>query len=1378
MSQEYRNHFQEFCDRLSYNTVVFRLETHEVLGFHSQRSSFTDRPERAYLNIDYSTVPADRSLVFYGQNLVLDNRTLICSGSVNLISTGSKTLAVVFFEPRIANFRSNQLPRILWKNTDHLYLGQSEYVRVENGLTHTMVGYTDEQLFEKERREAFWSSDEAIFKNGTCFWDLMGKITVNGVTSLVKMEKFPYYSEEGQLLGAVLAYLPIQEAGWSSVTADSGSGADIAPVHQAIVNRLLRAANIFIAIQDQEGEPRITACSDNLVKIGYDIRDFSSGLVSLKDLIYPGDYDRFQHEIQKQLYERKETFWLTLRLLSRTQEILPAKLFFSPMVSPSGQITKIALLIDLYDVTEEVSMNYEKLFTAATKMHVVFAVRRMSCLTEFEILTGNIHQFGYQSEDFLQKRLNFLDLIHPDDRKPYREAMESVRSHKTMQAVVEYRIRSRKGQIYWLKETMFSHYLRGVEYLESGLYNITSTKAAFETLQEMNAKDNPDISFERISANFNFSSALKFADVRGQMENFSSVFGADCALFNNHDALMITTSKKPGAIDFLLKQFVDFTSFVAVDRVMSLFDNLYVEPFPVINGEHRIGTLLVYALTRDNAPAPGFRAYEDPNRFFKAIRFADAKLLSPVGRILSSSIATMVFSASVALMQIQSQRTSEIDLNRQRESHETLLDLLTLSSQSPDVEDAFRAIMPRVGEVLQLTRASLFLREVGSDDTFSLVHEWYADGESPRRGLFQHVRKEDTFFKGWDTETSVSFALNSDDVVEDKRHLREVVRAIVGVRLRIEGKLIGFINFVDNYTNRTWLPEDIILCEDVGYILSSVMERSQSKQLAFQTIREFRRALDSLPSAVAVLEKKTDVCRFANQRFWDLLPDRGEDGGERRPERLSSLIERLLAHYRDGRIENETYFPEVGKWFLIDTSDIHFEGDVESQLLILTDITANKKTQEAVQDMAFTDGLTGVPNRMRLEKELPALLAKSKDERSQSFMCLVNVDNFRTLNDAFGFATGDEVLRLIVKKMRQIPGMEDAVYRFGGDEFAVLLDQTRHMPIYDFASRLMGIFEHPFLIGEFETACTVSMGMVCLSDADEGIDDLLRKANLSLKDAKDSGKNRFVLFDASLRKYEEDTGALERALKVAIDEGFGEFRVFYQPIVSATTGKIVSAEALIRWFSPDFGLVSPVKFIPIAETSGLIVPLGKHILNTACQEVKKWLDYGIDVNISVNFSVIQTLQSDLVATIQKALDTYRIPAKNLIFEITESLAIHDINKVIDILSAVRDIGVRIAMDDFGTGYSSLNHLRKLPLDIVKIDRSFIFNIEYDPYTVAFVDTIAKFCHMKNTALCAEGVETETQKAMLQSVNVDTLQGYLFGKPCAADEFWKLLLDNK
>jgi EAL domain-containing protein (putative c-di-GMP-specific phosphodiesterase class I) len=270
------------------------------------------------------------------------------------------------------------------------------------------------------------------------------------------------------------------------------------------------------------------------------------------------------------------------------------------------------------------------------------------------------------------------------------------------------------------------------------------------------------------------------------------------------------------------------------------------------------------------------------------------------------------------------------------------------------------------------------------------------------------------------------------------------------------------------------------------------------------------------------------------------------------------------------------------------------------------------------------------------------------------------------------------------------------------------------------------------------------------------------------------GKNRFVLFDVTLKKYEEDSLTMEKALKKAVDADCVDFQVFYQPIIEAATDRIIGAEALVRWFSQEFGLVSPVKFIPIAESTGLIIPLGKYILREACKMAKKWMVKSPDFSISVNFSVIQMLQADLIQTVMGVLKEFRISAKQLIIEITESLAINDINKVIEILTALRGIGVKIAIDDFGTGYSSLNHLRRLPLDCVKIDRSFIFNIDYDPYTVAFVETITRFCHLKGAKICSEGVETETQKSLLKTVGVDLLQGYLFAKPAKASEFEKLL----
>ncbi len=1373
MANAYRHHFAEFCARLNYHAVVFSVNTGRVFGFRDLRDSQRKMPAFCRLQFEFDQIPAEGSMVFYGINLILDQQTIICSGSVSLIDIGGDQVAIVFYEPRISNFRDSQLPRIMWKDLNFRYLGQSNYVPIENNLTGTMVGKTDDELFEPSFREAFRNSDEAILTTGICFWDMMGKIRVGSTTTLVQIQKFPYYSLANERLGMILVYQPINQTGMIPTSLDRPGSS----INQIIVNRLLTAANIFIAVQNIENAQQIETFSDNIVKLGYDPERIASGGMSMRDLIYPGDYDRYLREVQTQLFAQNDSFWMTLRIVNAKQEILSAKLFFSPITFLSGRVEKMAILIDLYDVTEEVALNYDKLIAAANRMHVVFTVRKMSSPYEYEIMTSNIHQFGYHAEDFLSKKRKFIDLIHPEDQALYRESVQAVKDHRTPQLVVQYRLISRKKNIYWLKETLFSTNIRGVEYLEGAILNITSTKAAFDTLREITQNQDLDQAvFDRISSQFNFASVLQFAEVKNILDQFAKMFGIDCALFNNYDSLMFDTAGKSGALDIVMKQLVDFTSFVAMDQVLCLYDNLLVLPIPVVHGVHRIGTLLCYAIVRDPIPKMGSRTYEDYSHQFKPVRTGDLKPIYSFGPLIADSVATVVFTAAVAIMQIQSQSSFAVDLSWQRLTHQILLDILDIANQGDDLEGCFREMMPKIVDALQLTRTSVFFYDEAKDD-YSLKYEWFIETETSRRAHFQHVRKIHSFFEDWDIQNQNSFVVNGEDVLREKKQFRDLVHSVVAVRLMNQGKIVGFLNFVDNFSNRVWTPDEIIFFEDVGYILSSVIERASSKQVISQHLLEFIRSWETMPNAIAVITEKTQECYFANKHFWEIMPSDTAGNGQE-PKNLSPAIRRILAALNDSSREDEVFLPESQRWFLINRSEIHFEGVESSTLLVLTDITQNKKTQETISAMAFTDVLTGLPNRLRFELDLKALLQSDVPSLSQSFICLLNIDNFRMINNTFSYATGDELLKMITRKLRQIPGMERNLYRFGGDEFILIADPSLPLSIYDFAHQVMSLFEKPFFIGGYETACTVSMGMVYLSDSQGGIDDLLRKVNLAMRDAKLTGKNRFVLFNASLRKYEEDTGALERALKIAVDEGCGEFQVFYQPIVSAKTGKIIGAEALIRWFSSELGLVSPVKFIPVAETTGLIVPIGKFILNTACKEAKKWLDYGYDIKISVNFSVIQTLQSDLVGMLQSALNTYRIPAKNLIFEVTESLAINDINKVIDILNGVHDIGVKIAMDDFGTGYSSLNHLRRMPLDIVKIDRSFIFNIEYDPYTLSFIDTIAKFCHMKNTDLCCEGVETETQKKMLQSINVDTLQGYLFGKPCSAEDFWKLLLGNK
>jgi diguanylate cyclase (GGDEF)-like protein len=422
----------------------------------------------------------------------------------------------------------------------------------------------------------------------------------------------------------------------------------------------------------------------------------------------------------------------------------------------------------------------------------------------------------------------------------------------------------------------------------------------------------------------------------------------------------------------------------------------------------------------------------------------------------------------------------------------------------------------------------------------------------------------------------------------------------------------------------------------------------------------------------------------------------------------------------------------------------------------------------------FKDSLTNHPNRFQFERDLTAIYASKTLSYDHSFVGLINIDNFKLVNHTYSYLFGDQLLIKMIHRLNQIPEIKNFVYRFGGDEFAFIVDNKHGEHIFEIAQKITYVLDLPFEIEGKDLSITVSMGLVYMKEGEKSVMELLRKLNLAVNECKSSGKNKYVLYDSSMKKNYEDTLTLEVALKKAVKLGFDEFDVVFQPIINATNGEICSAEALMRWNSLELGVVPPVRFIPVAETSGMIILLGKYILDRSLRQVKEWLDAKLDISVSVNFSVLQMLQSDLISSVMEALQLYKVPAKYLTIEITESLIINDITRVIEILNALRGIGVRIAIDDFGTGYSSLNHLRRLPLDYVKIDRSFIFNIEYDPYTLAFIDTITKFCHFKNTKVCCEGVETITQRKMLENIDVDFLQGFLFSKPISALEFCNIL----
>jgi len=1361
--REYKHYFQDLCRRVNYRSVVFWKESGEVLAFHDgEKKEF---PKKCHINIQYDLIPKEKSKVFYGLNLTIDYKTIICSGSVNIIDIESRELVLVFFDPHINQFRDNQLPRVLWKSKQCVYLGHSDYIPFENCLKHSMVGFSDNELFKENLKDTFKSTDEAIFTKEVCFWDTFGSIRVNSFTSMIKYQKFPYYSLQNELIGLILVYTPINETTNFVSESKSFEQSEI----DTIVKKALTDSNIFLAIQNYK-YGKIEYVSDSFHRLGYETATFINGTLKLIDIIHPDDVKRYQNELNETLFDKKMIYKKHCRILTKTEEIVHAKLSFIPILDSFQEIASLVLIMEFYDFLERAEEKNEILLSLANKGHIIFTFRKIDSPFRFEFITGNISQFGYSEEDLLSGKIRYEDIIHHEDLHSVRSQMNYFIKENLNHIRLEYRIISRRRGLYWVEEKIYKTSIDSVVHLESTIRNITTSKRAIDELLRLN--QNLDRftynSTHKHDLDLHFDHILNYIDLSTKIKELSQNISLDVAVFNNSDELVNSLMTSSKNAEELLHLLCGDENIQIKDLPKSPFENVFVKSIPLGNKSFRIGTIVVFGLVMD---ATKGKQYHNHNENLKSISIFQIDDIMNQLNSFASNVGYMIDTTALTMLQIQSSSNYKGDLLKTRNKHAILLEVLNIANHSETPEKCFDAVFAQIAEVFELSRGTFFIYNQ-EEDAFYCKQEWYSTYEKPHVLEYQKIIKNDTFFANWHLDEQNSFAIDYDDEIKDNYHFRDYAKAIIGVRVSIERKLYGILNFVDNHSMRIWSDDDIMLFEDIGYIFSYVAEKSLSHEQLRINQKQLEQTLDSLPNAVAIFSKTSEELLHSNKSFLKIFQKNNEVQTH-----AVNFLRTVMASEKNDFVSKEIYLIEVDRWFLIEKSPVDIGYGEDTCMLILTDITSNKKNAEMMSNLAFQDVLSGLPNRVKFEIEIEKMYKLSQANFVNAFIGILNIDNFKMINNTFSYAYGDSLIKVISKQLNSIPELSGNVYRFGGDEFAFIANNIYGEHVYEVANKVMKIFENPFHVEGYESYLTVSLGVGFFTDTNKDVNDLIRKANLSLMEAKISGKNKFVLYDISLQKFEEDTLSLERALKVAVENGCQEFEVYFQPIVNSKTGKIVSAEALVRWFSKELGFLPPVKFIPIAESTGLIIPLGKYILNQACKEARKWIDYGYDITISVNFSVIQTFQSDLISIILSALHTYRIPAKNLMVEITESLAIKDMNKVIDILNAIRQIGVKIAMDDFGTGYSSLSHLRKLPLDYVKIDRSFALNLEFDPYYFSFIETITKFCHLNNTKVCCEGVENENQRRILQDTSADSLQGYLFGHPMSSSDFWRKLIQN-
>ncbi|WML38308.1 EAL domain-containing protein [Neobacillus sp. OS1-2] len=454
---------------------------------------------------------------------------------------------------------------------------------------------------------------------------------------------------------------------------------------------------------------------------------------------------------------------------------------------------------------------------------------------------------------------------------------------------------------------------------------------------------------------------------------------------------------------------------------------------------------------------------------------------------------------------------------------------------------------------------------------------------------------------------------------------------------------------------------------------------------------------------------------------------------------------------------------------------LDLQGKLEHFNSVLYDITERKMTEETIQRLAYHDSLTGLPNRNQFRNHLNKVLNRACTNKMLAVLFL-DLDRFKIINDTKGHTVGDRILQNVANRLELAVREEGFVSRQGGDEFIILLDETDKEKAAIVAQRILYEFSKPLEVNNQEFFVTPSIGISLYPTDGKDEETLIKNADTAMYQAKERGKNNFQFYSSNLNGQSVRKMELENGLRKALEND--QLTLHYQPQMSLVTGELVGIEALIRWQHPEHGFIAPSEFIPLAEETGLIVPIGKWVLWNACQQRKAWENAGLcDVPIAVNVSVRQFEDDHLIEYISTVLDEVGLNATQLELEITESIMQNLENSTI-ILNQLKELGVWLSIDDFGTGYSSLSYLKYLPIDKIKIDKSFVDDILYHSNQGVMVKTIIDMGLNLNFTVIAEGIETDEQLSFLKENACKVGQGYLFSKPLPAIEMQNFLINRK
>ena len=721
-------------------------------------------------------------------------------------------------------------------------------------------------------------------------------------------------------------------------------------------------------------------------------------------------------------------------------------------------------------------------------------------------------------------------------------------------------------------------------------------------------------------------------------------------------------------------------------------------------------------------------------------------------------------SGASAQAETRRSRYSEAEMSQTLRRMEAITEVVQLLDRDDTIERIMDTFIGSISRFMGLDCS--WINQLGMEDEskMDVVAEWLGQGITSPYDYTRGLHRPSYLYS--DSVLALSTGSDSMEMQWEWDMRSAGLTAMIIHPIFVKDRVQMYAVFGQCRRSRVWSVEEIRYINDSMKILQSIITRRVQNLSLNSSYASLEAVLDNVGTSIYVREKKTGVIPFTNRSL------RSNFRTELEQNKLAELFEsKIPENSAMGSVE--IYYEDKQHWYDLYYTDITWMNGSPAILCSIHEETEKKQYQKRIEQLAYTDYLTGLYNRMCCERDLAIYIDEAKKSGRMGALMYLDLDDFKHINDGLGHKYGDVLLQSIAHSVNRIEGIQGTCYRMGGDEFVIILPPDKFEHYDHVLESITEVFSRPWFLKDTDYYCTMSMGVIKFPEQGEDVQDLIKKADVTMYEAKHGGKNRIAEYNSENDTISSKRLDMERHMREASKEEYAEFEVYYQPItdISKEGTACCGAEALLRWNSPDLGFISPGEFIPLAEYLELIVPIGKHVLLEACKACKEWNDSGYpEHKVNVNLSVVQLLQADIVEEIRDALEKTGLDPSHLTLEVTESLAINDMAKMKSVLNDIHGLGVRLALDDFGTGYSSMNHLRELPLDVIKVDQSFVRELSEEPYSQAFVRMVTTLAQTLDMNVCVEGIETSEQYHVLEGMGVGMVQGFYFDRPMPKAQF--------